>query len=73
MGGSRVSEEDQSLKSSKLGKRLCKVQLVICACLPADCLRRAAFVQWPMQLKWGLLSKSSCRAPDKRIKNYDIF
>lgn len=33
----------------------------------------AAFVQWPMQLEWRLLSKSSCRAPDKRIKNYDIF
>lgn len=72
-GGSRVRVKDQNHKSPKLGERLKKVQLVICTCLPANCLQWAAFVQWPMQLEWRLLSKSSCRAPDKRIKNYDIF
>lgn len=67
------SEKDQTRKWWNWGKRLRKVQLVICTCLPANCLQWAAFVQWPMQLEWRLLSKSSCRAPDKRIKNYDIF
>lgn len=71
--GSRVRVRDHKHKSGKLGKRLRKVQLAICTCLPANCLQWAAFVQWPMQLEWRLLSKSSCRAPDKRIKNYDIF
>lgn len=57
----------------KWGKGWEKCSLWFALVCLANCLQWAAFVQWPMQLEWRLLSKSSCRAPDKRIKNYDIF
>lgn len=72
-GGQEFEWATKRREVVKVGERQEKVQHVICTCLPANCLQWAAFVQWPMQLEWRLLSKSSCRAPDKRIKNYDIF
>lgn len=71
--GSRVKSERPKALSCETGGKgweKCSLWFALVCLLSAVW---AAFVQWPMQLEWRLLSKSSCRAPDKRIKNYDIF